>query len=82
MRDSGTLITCETAVVVVRSTWIERSMFDFFVAAVNLAPVGLLLLFWGVFPRDCGIHPIYQESGIETVDDRTEVQETTIGGAR
>jgi hypothetical protein len=57
-------------------------MFDFFVTAVNLAPVGLLLLFWGVFPRDCGIHPIYQESGIETVDDRTEVQETTIGGAR
>jgi hypothetical protein len=48
-------------------------MFDFFVAAVSLAPVGLFLLFWALFPRDCGIHPIYRESGIETIDKRTEV---------
>jgi hypothetical protein len=57
-------------------------MLEFFVAAVSLASLGLLLLFWGVFPRDCGIHPIYREPGIETVDHRTEVQETTVGGAR
>jgi hypothetical protein len=40
-------------------------MFDFFLAALSLAPVGLLLLFWRMFPRDRGVHPIYREAGIE-----------------
>jgi hypothetical protein len=43
-------------------------------AAVSLAPLGVLLLFWGVFPRDRGIHPIYRESRIETTDQRAEVE--------
>jgi hypothetical protein len=67
--------------VVVVNLAIEMSMFEFIVAALSLAQLGLLLLFWGVSPRDCGIHPIYRESGIETTDQRTEVHETTIVGA-
>ena len=51
-------------------------MFDFFAAAVGSAPVVLLLLFWELFPVDCGVHPICRESGTEAVD------ETTIDGAR
>jgi hypothetical protein len=57
----------------VQPTWIEMSMFDFFVAAVSSAPLILLLLFWRVFPRDCGVHPIYRVDGIETTDERAEV---------
>jgi hypothetical protein len=67
---------------VVRSTSIEMSMFEFIVAALSLAQLGLLLLFWGVFPRDCGVHPIYRKLGIETIDESTEVEETTIRGAK
>jgi hypothetical protein len=52
-------------------------MFDFFLAALSLAPVGLFLLFWRMFPRDRGVHPIYREPGIETPDKRTEVQDAT-----
>ena len=50
-------------------------MFDFFLAALSLTPLGLFLLFWRMFPRDRGIHPIYRESGIETIEKRTEVQD-------
>lgn len=50
-------------------------MFDFFLAALSLAPVGLFLLFWRMFPRDRGIHPIYRESGTETMIKRTESQD-------
>jgi len=53
------------------------SMFDFFVAALSLAPFGLLLLFWRMFPRDGCIHPIYRESGIEVIENGTEVQDAT-----
>jgi hypothetical protein len=52
-------------------------MFDFFLAALSLAPLGLFLLFWRMFPRDRGVHPIYRESGIEMIDNETEVQEAT-----
>ena len=48
-------------------------MFDFFLAALSLAPLGLFLLFWRMFPRDRGVHPIYRESGAET----TEVQDVS-----
>jgi hypothetical protein len=47
------------------------SMFEFIIAALSLAQLGLLLLFWGVFPRDHGVHPIYRESGIEATDETT-----------
>jgi len=53
------------------------SMFDFLLAALSLAPVGLFLLFWRMFPRDRGVHPIYRESGIEMIDNGNEVQEAT-----
>jgi hypothetical protein len=43
----------------VQPAWIEMSI--------------LLLLFWRVFPRDCGVHPIYRVDGIETTDERAEV---------
>jgi hypothetical protein len=33
---------------------------DLFLAAISLAPLGLLLLFWVMFPDDRGIHPIYR----------------------
>jgi hypothetical protein len=52
------------------------SMFDLFLAALSLAPVGLFLLFWRIFPRDRGIHPIYRESGIEMIDNGTGAQDT------
>ena len=35
------------------------SILDLFLAAISLAPVGLFLLFWRMFPDDRGIHPIY-----------------------
>ena len=47
------------------------SIFDLFLAALSLAPVGLFLLFWRMFPRDRGVHPIYREAGIETKDNGT-----------
>jgi hypothetical protein len=50
---------------------------DFFLAALSLAPVGLFLLFWKMFPRDRGVHPIYRESGAEMIDSGTEVQDAT-----
>jgi hypothetical protein len=52
-------------------------MFDIFLAALSLAPIGLFLLFWRMFPRDRGVHPIYRESGIEMIDNGTEVQDAT-----
>jgi hypothetical protein len=52
-------------------------MFDLFLAAFSLAPLGLFLLFWRVFPRDRSVHPIYRES-IETMGKRTEVQDVTL----
>jgi hypothetical protein len=53
------------------------SMFDFFLAALSLAPLGLFLLFWRMFPRDRGMHPIYRESGIEMIDKGTGVRDMT-----
>ena len=53
------------------------SIFDFFLAAFSLAPLGLFLLFWRMFPRDRGVHPIYRESGIEMIDNGTGVQDMT-----
>ena len=53
------------------------SMFDFFLAALSLAPLGLLLLLWRMFPRDRGVRPIYRESGIEMIDNGTGVQDMT-----
>src|SRR3954453_11197255 len=38
------------------------SILDLFLAAISLAPPGLLLLFWRMFPDDRGIHPIYRDS--------------------
>ena len=52
-------------------------MFDFFVLGLSLAPLGLLLFFWRVFPKDRGIHPIYREPEIETMGKRAEVQDMT-----
>jgi hypothetical protein len=53
-------------------------MLDLFLAALSLAPLGLFLLFWRVFPRDSSVHPIYRESEIETMGKRTEVQDMTL----
>jgi hypothetical protein len=52
-------------------------MLDLFLAALSLAPLGLFLLFWRVFPRDTAVHPIYRESEIEATGKRTEVPEMT-----
>ena len=57
----------------VRFTWSDMSMFDLFLAALSLAPLGLFLLFWRVFPRDTDVHPIYRESKIETTGKRAKV---------
>jgi hypothetical protein len=38
------------------------SILDLFLAAISLAPLGLLLLFWRMFPDDRAIHPIYRDS--------------------
>ena len=51
-------------------------MLDFSLAALSLAPVGLFLLFWRMFPRDRGVHPIYRKSAIEMIDNGTGAQET------
>ena len=59
----------ENSSFLVRPLRIEMSMLDFFVAALSLASVVLLLLFWRLFPRDCGVHPIYRVDGIETIDE-------------
>ena len=48
-------------------------MYDYLLAGFSLVPLGLLLFFWKVFPRDHGIHPIYRESGVKTIDERTEI---------
>jgi len=53
-------------------------MFDLFLAALSLAPLGLFLLLWRVFPRDSSVHPIYRESEIETMGKRIEVQDMTL----
>jgi hypothetical protein len=45
-------------------------MFGFFLAALSLAPLGVFLAFWRMFPRDRGNHPIYRESGIDTIDKK------------
>jgi hypothetical protein len=52
-------------------------MFDLFLAALSLAPLGLFLLFWRVFPRDTAVHPIYREPQTETMGKRTEVPDMT-----
>jgi hypothetical protein len=49
-------------------------MCDLFLAALSLAPLGLFLLFWKVFPHESAVQPIYRESEIETTGKRTEVQ--------
>ena len=46
------------------------SIFDLLLAALSLAQVGLFLLFWRMFPRDRGIHPIYRESATEMIGER------------
>ena len=52
-------------------TDIEMSILDLFLAAISLAPLGLLLLFWRMFPDDRGIHPIYRDSRLnDTEKDR------------
>jgi len=38
------------------------SILDLFLAAIGLAQLGILLLFWRMFPDDHGIHPIYRDS--------------------
>ncbi len=52
-------------------------MFDLFLAASSLAPLGLFLLFWRVFPRDTAVHPIYRESENQTTGKKTEVPDMT-----
>ena len=52
-------------------------MFDFFLGALSLAPVGLFLLLWRMFPRDRGVHPIYRESEIEMIENETQVRDAT-----
>src|SRR6201997_1025550 len=71
--DWGPPFTREKVVFVVRSTWSEMSMFDLFLAALSLAPLGLFLLFWRVFPRDTAVHPLYRESALQTTGKKTEV---------
>lgn len=53
------------------------SMVDFFLAALSLAPIGLLLLFWRVFPGDRSVHPIYRESDVEATEKGTDSQDAT-----
>ena len=73
----GIRVTREKVVSTVRFTWSEMPMFDLFLTALSLAPLGLFLLFWRVFPRDTAVHPIYRESEIETTGKRTEVPDMT-----
>ena len=48
------------------------SILDLFLAAIGLAPLGLLLLFWRIFPDDRAIHPIYRDSRLnDTQKDRS-----------
>lgn len=54
--------------------WSKMFMFDFLLVGFSLAPFGVFLLFWKMFPKDRGIHPIYRTSDIETTDKRTEIQ--------
>jgi len=44
----------------------EMSVFDFFLVAFSLAPLGLFILFWKLFHEDRGVHPIYRKSTTET----------------
>jgi hypothetical protein len=55
----------------------QISMFDLLLAALSLAPLGLFLLFWRVFPRDTALHPIYRKPEIETTGKRAAVQGRT-----
>lgn len=41
-------------------------MFALLLVGFSLAPLGLLLLFWNMFPQDRSIHPVYREAGVET----------------
>jgi hypothetical protein len=50
------------------------SMFEFIAAALSLAPLGLFLLFWGIFPRDRVVYPIYRESGSEVHEEELGTQ--------
>jgi hypothetical protein len=48
------------------------SILDLFLAAISVAPLGLLLLFWRMFPDDHGVHPIYRDSRLnDTEEDRS-----------
>jgi len=66
------LVATVLVVVAIRSTWVDMSVFDFLLAALGLAPLALLLFFWMMFPRDRGIHPIYRENAIDTIDKKPE----------
>jgi hypothetical protein len=49
----------------------EMSILDLLLAAISLAPLGFLFLFWRMFPDDRGIHPIYRDSRLkDTQKDR------------
>ena len=41
-------------------------MFALMLVGLRLAPLGLLILLWNMFPQDGSIHPIYRETGVET----------------
>jgi hypothetical protein len=49
------------------------SVFDFFLAGLSLAPLGLFILFWKLFHEDRGVHPIYGKSTTEmtTLEQRS-----------
>jgi hypothetical protein len=48
------------------------SILNLFLAAIGLALLGLLLLFWRMFPDDRGVHPIYRDSRLnDTQEDRS-----------
>jgi hypothetical protein len=49
----------------------EMSILDFFLVAISLVGLGVLFLFWRMFPDDRGIHPIYRDSRLnDTQKDR------------
>jgi hypothetical protein len=47
---------------------------DFFLAVFALAPFGLLVLFWKVFPEARAVHPIYRNSTTE-ITKKAEIQD-------
>jgi hypothetical protein len=54
-------------------------IFDFVLAALALAPFGLLVFFWIEFQEDVGLHPIYRRPGTTTTNELAGTRATKRG---